>query len=103
VTTRQNGYPIPLTYIKGRLLLVIHANGASGVPLKSGGTLFTMTYYRNQMVIPNYNVMGVAKAGLGAAMRYIAAELGPKGIRVHAISPGLWKRALLRVSPSSTS
>ena len=53
-----------------------------------GGTLFTMTYYGSQMVVKNYNVMGVAKAGLEASVRYIAAELGPKGIRVHAISPG---------------
>ena len=56
--------------------------------MKNGGTLFTMTYYGSQMVVKNYNVMGVAKAGLEAAVRYIAAELGPKGIRVHAISPG---------------
>src|SRR6266581_2429146 len=56
--------------------------------MKNGGTLFTMTYYGSQMVVQNYNVMGVAKAGLEAAVRYIAAELGPKGIRVHAISPG---------------
>jgi enoyl-[acyl-carrier protein] reductase I len=47
-----------------------------------------MTYYGSQMVVKNYNVMGVAKAALEAAVRYIAAELGPKGIRVHAISPG---------------
>jgi enoyl-[acyl-carrier protein] reductase I len=53
-----------------------------------GGTLFTMTYYGSQMVVENYNVMGVAKAALECAVRYIAAELGPKGIRVHAISPG---------------
>jgi enoyl-[acyl-carrier protein] reductase I len=58
-------------------------------PLMSkGGTLFTMTYYGSQMVVKNYNIMGVAKAGLESAVRYIAAELGPKGIRVHAISPG---------------
>jgi len=50
--------------------------------------MFTMTYYGSQMVVENYNVMGVAKAALEAAVRYIAAELGPKGIRVHAISPG---------------
>jgi enoyl-[acyl-carrier protein] reductase I len=56
--------------------------------MKSGGTLFTMTYYGSQMVVKNYNIMGVAKAGLEAAVRYMAAELGPKGIRVHAISPG---------------
>jgi enoyl-[acyl-carrier protein] reductase I len=53
-----------------------------------GGTLFTMTYYGSQMVVENYNIMGVAKAALECAVRYIAAELGPKGIRVHAISPG---------------
>ena len=53
-----------------------------------GGTMFTMTYYGSQMVVENYNVMGVAKAALAAAVRYIAAEVGPKGIRVHAISPG---------------
>jgi len=56
--------------------------------MKKGGTLFTMSYYGSQMVVKNYNIMGVAKAALESAVRYIAAELGPKGIRVHAISPG---------------
>ena len=56
--------------------------------MPDGGTLFTMTYYGSQMVVKNYNIMGVAKAALESAVRYIAAELGPKGIRVHAISPG---------------
>jgi enoyl-[acyl-carrier protein] reductase I len=56
--------------------------------MRKGGTLFTMTYYGSQMVVRNYNIMGVAKAALESAVRYIAAELGPKGIRVHAISPG---------------
>ena len=56
--------------------------------MRQGGTLFTMTYYGSQMVIKNYNIMGVAKAALESAVRYLAAELGPKGIRVHAISPG---------------
>jgi enoyl-[acyl-carrier protein] reductase I len=56
--------------------------------MKNGGTLFTMTYYGSQMVVENYNIMGVAKAALESAVRYVAAELGPKGIRVHAISPG---------------
>lgn len=56
--------------------------------MKNGGTLFTMTYYGSQMVVENYNIMGVAKAALESAVRYMAAELGPKGIRVHAISPG---------------
>jgi len=56
--------------------------------MKKGGCLFTMSYYGSQMVVKNYNIMGVAKAALECAVRYIAAELGPKGIRVHAISPG---------------
>src|SRR5262252_4734895 len=56
--------------------------------MKSGGALFTMTYYGSQMVVENYNLMGPVKAALEAATRYLAAELGPKGIRVHAISPG---------------
>ena len=56
--------------------------------MPDGGTLFTMTYYGSQAVVENYNIMGVAKAALESAVRYMAAELGPKGIRVHAISPG---------------
>jgi enoyl-[acyl-carrier protein] reductase I len=56
--------------------------------MKKGGALFTMTYYGSQMVVENYNIMGVAKAALECAVRYVAAELGPKKIRVHAISPG---------------
>ena len=54
----------------------------------NGGTLFTMTYYGSQMVVENYNIMGPVKAALESASRYMAAELGPQGIRVHAISPG---------------
>lgn len=53
-----------------------------------GGTLSTMTYYGSQMVVEHYNMMGPVKAALESATRYLAAELGPKGIRVHAISPG---------------
>ncbi|MBP7240995.1 enoyl-ACP reductase FabI [Amaricoccus sp.] len=56
--------------------------------MKDGGALFTMTYYGSEKVVENYNIMGVAKAALESAVRYVAAELGPKGIRVHAISPG---------------
>jgi enoyl-[acyl-carrier protein] reductase I len=56
--------------------------------MKDGGTLSTMTYYGSQMVVEHYNMMGPVKAALEASVRYLAAELGPKGIRVHAISPG---------------
>jgi enoyl-[acyl-carrier protein] reductase I len=56
--------------------------------MTDGGALFCMTYYGSQMVIENYGIMGPVKAALECATRYLAAELGPKGIRVHAISPG---------------
>ena len=58
-------------------------------PLMSeGGTLFAMSYHGAQKVVPNYNVMGPIKAALEAACRYLAFELGPQKIRVHALSPG---------------
>jgi enoyl-[acyl-carrier protein] reductase I len=56
--------------------------------MTEGGALFAMTYYGANKVVPNYNVMGPVKAALEASVRYLAYELGPKGIRVHAISPG---------------
>ena len=56
--------------------------------MPNGGAMVTLTYNGGLRAMPNYNVMGVAKAALEASVRYIAAELGPKGIRVHAISPG---------------
>ena len=56
--------------------------------MKDGGSLFTMTYHGAQKVVNNYNVMGPIKAALEASCRYLAFELGPKQIRVHAISPG---------------
>ncbi|HTS79689.1 MAG TPA: enoyl-ACP reductase FabI [Myxococcaceae bacterium] len=59
------------------------------VPLmKNGGTMFAMSYLGANRVVPSYNVMGPVKAALEAACRYLAHELGPRGIRVHAISPG---------------
>jgi len=59
------------------------------VPLmKDGGTMFAMSYYGANRVVANYNVMGPVKAALEASCRYLAYELGPKGIRVHPISPG---------------
>lgn len=57
----------------------------------NGGTLMTLTYLGSNRVVPNYNVMGVAKAALESATRYLANDLGPDGIRVNAISPGPMK------------
>jgi enoyl-[acyl-carrier protein] reductase I len=56
--------------------------------MEEGGTMFAMSYYGANRVVPNYNVMGPVKAALEAACRYLAYELGPRRIRVHAISPG---------------
>jgi enoyl-[acyl-carrier protein] reductase I len=56
--------------------------------MHEGGVMFTMTYYGSQRVVEHYNMMGPVKAALEASVRYLAAELGPKGIRVHAISSG---------------
>ena len=56
--------------------------------MKDGGTMLAMSYHGAQKVVPNYNVMGPVKAALEAACRYLAYELGPRGIRVHAVSPG---------------
>lgn len=59
------------------------------VPLMNeGGSLLTLTYYGAERVMPHYNVMGVAKAALEASVRYLATDLGGKGIRVNAISAG---------------
>jgi enoyl-[acyl-carrier protein] reductase I len=60
------------------------------VPLMKGrgGSIVTLTYLGGQRVVPHYNVMGVAKAALEASVRYLAADLGPRGIRVNAISAG---------------
>src|ERR1700740_1038009 len=56
--------------------------------MTGGGTVFAMSYHGANEVIENYGIMGPVKAALESAVRYLAVELGPKGIRVHAISPG---------------
>jgi enoyl-[acyl-carrier protein] reductase I len=56
--------------------------------MSSGGSVLTLSYFGAERVVPNYNVMGVAKAGLEASVRYLACDLGPQGIRVNAISAG---------------
>jgi enoyl-[acyl-carrier protein] reductase I len=56
--------------------------------MSGGGSMLTLSYYGAEKVIPHYNVMGVAKAGLEASVKYLAMDLGPEGIRVNAISAG---------------
>jgi len=67
--------------------LIAVARGAAPL-MTTGGGIVTLTYYGSEKVVPNYNVMGVAKAALEATVRYLAYDLGPKAIRVNAISAG---------------
>jgi len=62
--------------------------GAFQSMMRPGGAMMTMTYYGSQKAVPSYNVMGVAKAALEASVRYLARDLGPKKVRVNAISAG---------------
>jgi enoyl-[acyl-carrier protein] reductase I len=56
--------------------------------MRQGGTMMTMSYLGANEVVDNYGIMGPVKAALESSVRYVATELGPKGIRVHAVSPG---------------
>src|SRR5690606_1452009 len=67
--------------------LVALARGARPL-MKDGGSIVTLTYYGAEKAVPGYNVMGVAKSALESAVRYLASDLGPEGIRVNAISAG---------------
>ena len=63
------------------------ARGAAPL-MQNGGSMITLTYAGSVRVMPNYNVMGVAKAGLEASVRYLANDFGPRGIRVNGLSAG---------------
>ena len=82
--------------------LIALARGAAPL-MTDGGSILTLTYYGADKVFPNYNIMGVAKAALEAAVRYLAADLGPQNIRVNAISAGPIKTLAARgISDFST-
>jgi enoyl-[acyl-carrier protein] reductase I len=86
VQTSRAGFQLALD-VSAYSLVALTRHAA---PLMEGrkGSILTMTYLGSERVIPNYNVMGVAKAALEASVRYLAYDLGPKGIRVNAISAG---------------
>ena len=87
VQTSRNGFRIALDVSAYSLIAL--ARGA--MPLmerRGGGSIVTLTYLGSTRVFHNYNVMGVAKAALESSVRYLAADLGPKGIRVNAVSAG---------------
>jgi enoyl-[acyl-carrier protein] reductase I len=83
--TSREGFRLALDISAYSLTAITRA----ALPLmRAGSSILTMSYYGSQKVIPHYNVMGVAKAALEASVRYLAADLGPQGIRVNAISAG---------------
>jgi enoyl-[acyl-carrier protein] reductase I len=85
--TSQDGFKIALD-VSAYSFVRVAAAAAPLMERSGGGAMVTMTYMASQRVIPRYNVMGSAKAALEHAMRQLAFELGPKGIRVNAISAG---------------
>ncbi|HUD75606.1 MAG TPA: enoyl-ACP reductase [Terracidiphilus sp.] len=85
ITTSREGFRIALDVSVYSLIAVSRA----AVPLMTdGGSIMTLSFYAAEKVVPNYNVMAVAKAGLESTVRYLAANLGPRNIRVNAISAG---------------
>ncbi|MCL4401490.1 MAG: enoyl-ACP reductase [Acidobacteria bacterium] len=93
VETGRSGYLLAQDVSAYSLVAVARA----ALPaMSAGGSLTTLTYLGSTRVIPNYNVMGVAKASLEASMRYLASDLGPRQIRVNAISAGPVKTASAR-------
>jgi enoyl-[acyl-carrier protein] reductase I len=85
VDTSREGFALALDVSAYSLIALSRA----ALPhLRRGSSIMTLTYYGSEKVVANYNVMGVAKAALEASVRYLAADLGPDGIRVNAISAG---------------
>ncbi len=87
VDTSREGFAIALDVSAYSLVAIVREARAAGV-LQAGSSVLTLTYYGAEKVVANYNVMGVAKAALEASVRYLAADLGPEGVRVNAISAG---------------
>jgi enoyl-[acyl-carrier protein] reductase I len=85
-TTRE-GFRTSLD-ISAYSLIALARGAAPLMEKRGGGGILTLTYLGSERVFPNYNVMGVAKAALEATVRYLASDLGPKNIRVNAISAG---------------
>jgi enoyl-[acyl-carrier protein] reductase I len=87
VDTSRDGFALALDVSAYSLVALTREARRAGV-LRPGSSILTLTYYGAEKVVANYNVMGVAKAALEASVRYLAADLGPEGVRVNAISAG---------------
>ena len=87
VETSREGFRLALD-VSAYSLIAMSRGAAPLMAARGGGAIVTLTYLGSDRVFPNYNVMGVAKAALEASVRYLADNLGPKNIRVNAISAG---------------
>ena len=87
VQTSRAGFHTSMD-ISAYSLIALARGAAPLMERRGGGSILTLTYLGSERVFPNYNVMGVAKAALEASVRYLAADLGPKNIRVNGISAG---------------
>jgi enoyl-[acyl-carrier protein] reductase I len=87
VQTTREGFRLSLD-ISAYSLIALSRGAAPLMEKRGGGSILTLTYLGSERVFQNYNVMGVAKAALESTVRYLAADLGPRGIRVNAISSG---------------
>lgn len=87
VDTTREGFRVALD-VSAYTLTAVAKHAVPLMSQEEGGSIVTLTYYGAEKVVPNYNVMGVAKAALEASVRYLAADLGDKKIRVNAISAG---------------
>ncbi len=85
IETSREGFKLAMEVSAYSLLAV--ANAAKDI-MNCGGSILTMTYYGGEKIVPGYNVMGICKAALDSSMKYLAYDLGPRGIRVNAISAG---------------
>ena len=85
--TSRDGFRLAMD-ISAYSLIALARRAAPLMEKRGGGSILTLTYLGSERVFPNYNVMGVAKAALEASVRYLAADLGAKNIRVNAISAG---------------
>jgi enoyl-[acyl-carrier protein] reductase I len=100
VETSRSGFLLAQDVSAYSLVAVARATAPH---MSGGGSITTLTYLGSTRVIPNYNVMGVAKASLEASVRYLANDLGPANIRVNAISAGMVKTASARAIKNSAS
>jgi enoyl-[acyl-carrier protein] reductase I len=97
--TSREGWRIALDISAYSLVAL---SGRAAALMNDGGSIVALTYYASEKVVPKYNVMGVAKAALEATARYLAYDLGSRGIRVNCVSPGPMRTVAAKSIPGFT-